>query len=48
MRVPDGVTVYQGGRKFVAGEELPNDLLPTVKTEPVAIAKKPGSKNEPA
>jgi hypothetical protein len=46
MKVPDGMTIHKGGRRYSAGEEIPDDLLPTVKTEPVAAAPKRG-KHEP-
>ena len=40
MIVPDGVTLYHGGRRYRSGEEAPNDLLPAVSTDPVAAPRK--------
>lgn len=47
-RVPDGMTIHAPGRKYKAGEEIPNDLLPTVKTEPTATADTPRKPVKPA
>jgi hypothetical protein len=50
MIVPDGMTIHGPGRKYKGGEEVPNDLLPTVKTAPTAEPRKPvkPASNEPA
>jgi hypothetical protein len=48
MKVPDGMTIHKGGRRYGAGEEIPDDLLPTVKTEPVAAGPKKRAADEPA
>jgi hypothetical protein len=47
MKVPDGMTIHKGGRRYGAGEEIPDDLLPTVKTEPVAAGPKRGKHELP-
>jgi hypothetical protein len=50
MIVPDGVTIHRGGRKFIGGQEIPDDFLPTVKTAPTATDKRksPAPADEPA
>lgn len=45
MKLGDGVTVYIGGRKYRG--EIPDDLVPTVKTQPMAGAGKKSAASKP-
>ena len=43
-RLPDGVTIHIGGKRFAG--EIPDDLLPGGKTEPVAEKPKKAKPSE--
>lgn len=36
MKLPDGITVYRGGKKYRGS--IPDDMMPTFKTQAVAVA----------
>lgn len=47
MKVPQGQEIYVGGKRYVAGQELPDGIIKQ-ETEPVMVAKKAKVTDEPA